>query len=69
MLTGTTLNTQQPRTLRIAFTQPAPTALHQRAARLYPDSDYLQREWLRAVAVVRSTRNGWHLDKPVERRQ
>lgn len=46
-----------------------PTAMQERAARLYPDSEYLQREWLRAVAVVRSTRNGWHLDQPVERKQ
>lgn len=46
-----------------------PTGMQERAARLYPDSEYLQREWLRAVSVVRSTRNGWHLDKPVERKQ
>ena len=43
--------------------------MQERAARLYPDSEYLQREWLRAVSVVRSTRNGWHLDQPVERKQ
>lgn len=46
-----------------------PTPLQERAALLYPGDDYLQREWLRAVAVVRSTRNGWHLDQPVERKQ
>jgi hypothetical protein len=48
---------------------PVDQRLSLRAVRLYPDSPYLQREWLRAVAVVRSTSRGWHLDQPVERRQ
>jgi hypothetical protein len=43
--------------------------LAQRAARNYPDSEYLQSEWRRAVAVVRSTSRGWHLDRPVPRTQ
>ena len=50
--------------------QPAPQpdqALQQRAARLWPDSPALQAEWLRAVAVVRSTRRGWPLDRPLGR--
>ena len=33
-----------------------------RAQRAHPDSDYLQREWLRAVRVVRSTSRGWVCD-------
>lgn len=41
--------------------------LEQRAARLYPTSPYLQREWLRAISVVRSTRLCWKLDKPIKR--
>jgi hypothetical protein len=36
--------------------------LEARAARNYPDSPYLQREWIRAVGVVRSTRGGWVMD-------
>ncbi len=35
------------------------------AARLYPYSEALQAEWLRAVSVVRGTSRGWLLDKPV----
>jgi hypothetical protein len=46
-----------------------PSDLERQAARLYPDSYYLRSEWMRAVAVVRSTSRGWHLDQPVERRQ
>lgn len=42
-------------------------ALAAMAARLYPDSQYLQREWLRAVALVRSTARGWILDRKVVR--
>lgn len=38
--------------------------LAERAAALWPQSPELQRRWLRAVAVVRSTRRGWLLDKP-----
>lgn len=37
-------------------------AMSDRAARLWPDSPRNAREWLRAVAVVRSTRSGWLLD-------
>jgi hypothetical protein len=44
-----------------------PDPLLQRAQRNYPDSDYLQREWLRAVRVVRSTSGGWRLDNPAGR--
>lgn len=38
------------------------------AARLFPDSQSLQAEWMRAVGVVRSTRRGWLLDRPQEKR-
>ena len=37
------------------------------AAKLYPHSEYLQREWLRAVAVVRATTRGWVRDHMVPR--
>lgn len=41
-------------------------ALADRAARNYPDSPYLQAEYIRAVGVVRGTRNGWVMDlKPL----
>jgi hypothetical protein len=40
-----------------------------RAARLFPESEYLQREWRRAVAVVRRTSRGWLLDKPIARQE
>lgn len=43
------------------------TPLSAQARRLYPESEYLQAEWLRAVAVVRSTTNGWRLDRSVPR--
>jgi hypothetical protein len=39
----------------------------QRAQRLWPDSERNQREWLRAVRVVRATGRGWLLDRPVQR--
>ena len=38
-----------------------------RAQRNYPDNDYLQREWLRAVRLVRRTTRGWRLDNPAGR--
>ncbi len=41
--------------------------LAQRAELLWPDSEALQREWLRAVGVVRRTRRGWLMDRPVQR--
>jgi hypothetical protein len=44
-----------------------PDPLLQRAQRLWPDSERNQREWLRAVRVVRSTSRGWLLDRPVQR--
>jgi hypothetical protein len=39
----------------------------QRAQRLWPDSERNQREWLRAVRVVRATARGWLLDTVVQR--
>lgn len=38
------------------------------AARLWPHSESLRREWLRAVALVRGTRGGWLLERRQERR-
>jgi hypothetical protein len=38
-----------------------------RAVELYPGDDYLQNQWLRAVAIVRATARGWLLDAPVVR--
>ena len=37
------------------------------AMRLYPDNDYLQREWMRAVIVVRKSSKGWLLKRKVKR--
>jgi hypothetical protein len=62
------------------FARPMPPApktqedLEKRALEAYPDTELMpdnsrnRREWIRAVAVVRSTANGWHLDKQAERR-
>lgn len=36
--------------------------LLEQARRLYPQSRYLQHEWLRAVLTVRMTHKGWLLD-------
>lgn len=44
-----------------------PGPLAERAARLWPDSERNQREWIRAVIVVRQSSNGWLLDKPKRR--
>ncbi len=46
---------------------PAPQQQQDRAAWLFPESEYLQREWRRAVGVVRKTSRGWLLDKPVKK--
>ena len=59
----------------IAAPAPAPAApakrdpLAERAARLWPDSERNQREWVRAVRLVRATQRGWLLDRAVGRRQ
>lgn len=39
--------------------------LETRAEKLWPDNPRNQTEWIRAVGVVRSTKRGWDLDKPV----
>lgn len=44
-------------------------SLPARAARLFPDDQRNQREWLRAVGVVRRTRAGWVMDRPVSKEQ
>jgi hypothetical protein len=50
-------------------TAPEPSAIERRAQWLFPDNEYMQREWLRAVAVVRSTKRGWLLDHPAEKKR
>ena len=45
----------------------SPDPLLARAQLAYPDSDYLQAEWVRAIDVVRSTSAGWLLDSPAGR--
>lgn len=57
------------RALRTLSSVPRFDGLAARAARLYPDSHYLQEEWRRAVAVVRSTSRGWLLDRPAVRQE
>lgn len=56
-------------TLRVMrrLERPETTALAERAARNYPDDPYLQREWIRAVGVVRRTSRGWLLDRRAPR--
>lgn len=39
------------------------------AMRLWPDSEYNQNEWRRAVNVVRSTSKGWVCDIKSEREE
>jgi hypothetical protein len=38
--------------------------LERHARELYPDSEYLQQQWLRGVRLVRTTARGWLLDPP-----
>lgn len=57
-----------PRHLRLFDAASAPRdPLLARAQRLWPDDERNQREWLRAVSVVRKTTRGWRLDNPVKR--
>lgn len=42
-------------------------ALRMQAVRLYPESAYLQQEWMRAVGIVRRSRDGWILERKVVR--
>lgn len=49
--------------------QPDHEALLEKAERLWPDSISNRKRWYKAVAMVRTTRNGWLLDKAVGRRQ
>lgn len=44
-----------------------PIRLMRRAVKLWPKNKPLQREWLRAIHVVRQTSRGWRLDNPVQR--
>ena len=45
--------------------QPPGMAIAERAARNYPDSPALQQAYINAVALVRSTKRGWLLDRPI----
>ena len=49
--------------------QPSCDPMQARAKLNYPDSEINQAEWLRAVAVVRKTRIGWLLDRPLTKGQ
>ena len=52
--------------------KPAPSpalALAERAARNYPDSPALQQAWINAINMVRSTKRGWLLDKPITKQE
>lgn len=53
----------------IATTEPPRMAggLEHRATLLWPQSPYLQAEWLRAVGVLRQGRRGWVMDQPLKR--
>lgn len=44
-----------------------PDPLTAQAARLWPDQPDLQRRWLRAVEIVRSTSRGWLLERAIRR--
>ena len=44
-------------------------ALAERAARNYPDSPALQQAYINAVQLVRSTKRGWLLDKPITKQE
>lgn len=52
---------------RLAVVPKRADPLLQRAQRLWPDSEANQREWLRAVALVRRTAGGWILDRAMQR--
>jgi hypothetical protein len=45
----------------------SPPDLILHAIRLWPGDEYLQSEWLRAIAVVRATKRGWILDPILQR--
>lgn len=49
--------------------RPSAEHLSSRAARLFPDhlphNGYNRRAWMRAVAVVRSTKRGWVMDDAI----
>ena len=38
--------------------------LERHARELYPNDEYIQRQWLRGVRLVRTTARGWLLDPP-----
>lgn len=54
---------------RMALREPLPSDLSEAAARLYPQSQYLQAEWQRAVCVVRASPRGWLLDTRVSKQE
>lgn len=55
------------RHLTVAASEPRGNPMLDRAKRLYPDNVTLQREWIRAVSVVRRTRKGWLLERELHR--
>ena len=55
--------------LRLLPSTRAVDPLLARAQRLWPESDRNQREWLRAVAVVRKTTGGWQADRHLKAAQ
>jgi hypothetical protein len=54
---------------RMALREPLPDDMTQAAERLFPDSDYLQHEWQRAVGLVRSTSGGWLLERAITKQE
>ena len=55
------------RALHVVHHAPQRDPLAERAAALWPESTDLQRRWMRAVQIVRNTRRGWLLERPVRR--
>lgn len=48
--------------------QPIDTALAEKARRLWPTSEELQRRWMRAVQMARRTKRGWLAESRVMRK-
>ena len=52
---------------QLTTTPPAVEPMLARARLNYPNSEFNQAAWLRAVAIVRKTRIGWRLDNQMTR--
>lgn len=59
---------QQQLRLHLVVDAPRRGPLAERALALWPGSPHNQREWLRAVGVVRSTSAGWLVDRELARK-